>query len=42
VDAIGNFGFAGLESGEYELILAGPETEIHLQTLRVFRNPKGF
>jgi hypothetical protein len=33
VDELGGFIFAGLESGRYELILAGPSLEIHVQEL---------
>ncbi len=33
LDDLGNFVMTGLEPGDYELILAGPETEIHVQSL---------
>jgi anti-sigma factor RsiW len=33
VDDLGNFSFSNLDSGHYELILAGAETEIHVQEL---------
>jgi hypothetical protein len=35
VDELGNFVIPGLEPAKYELILSGPETEIHIQTLQV-------
>jgi hypothetical protein len=35
LDELGNFTLAGLESGRYELILAGPSLEIHVQELVV-------
>lgn len=33
VDEIGNFVFSHLEQGQYELILASPDVEIHIQEL---------
>lgn len=35
VDEFGNFVFAGLSPGTYELIVSGPDFEIHLQELTV-------
>ena len=35
VDELGNFVFAGLDSGQYELIFGSGELEIHLQALQV-------
>lgn len=35
VDEFGNFVFAGLAPGTYELIVSGPDFEIHLQELTV-------
>lgn len=35
VDEFGNFAFAGLSPGAYELIVSGPDFEIHLQELAV-------
>lgn len=35
VDEFGNFVFAGLPPGTYELIVSGPDFEIHLQELTV-------
>jgi hypothetical protein len=35
LDELGDFVFSGLESGRYELILAGPSVEIHVQELDV-------
>jgi hypothetical protein len=35
VDELGNFVIPGLPPGEYELILASPELEIHIQNVRV-------
>jgi hypothetical protein len=35
IDELGNLALPGLEPGQYELILAGPEIEIHIQELQV-------
>jgi hypothetical protein len=35
VDDLGNFRVSGLASGDYELILAGPSIEIHIQELTI-------
>ena len=35
VDKLGNFVLTGLSTGEYELLLAGPELEIHIQYIQV-------
>jgi hypothetical protein len=35
VDELGNLALSGLEPGQYELILAGPEVEIHIQQVQV-------
>jgi len=35
VDELGNFSVPDLEPGEYQLILSGPKTEIHIQSLHL-------
>ena len=35
VDELGNFALPDLEPGHYDLIVAGPDTEIHIQDLQV-------
>jgi hypothetical protein len=35
VDELGNFALPDLEAGRYDLIVAGPDTEIHVQDLQV-------
>lgn len=35
VDELGNFIFSQLAAGQYELILAGPDMEIHVQDLQI-------
>jgi hypothetical protein len=35
VDELGNFAIPGLAPGSYELILSGPEVEIHIQALEI-------
>jgi hypothetical protein len=35
VDELGNFIFSGLAPGSYDLVLSGPELEIHAQDLEV-------
>jgi hypothetical protein len=35
VDDLGNLFFGGLEQGSYELIVSGPEAEIHIQNLDI-------
>jgi hypothetical protein len=37
VDDLGNFAIPALERGSYELILNGPESEIHIQELQIGR-----
>jgi hypothetical protein len=37
VDELGNFAFPDLEAGRYDLIVAGPDTEIHVQDFQVGR-----
>jgi hypothetical protein len=35
VDELGNFTLSGLETGNYELFLSGPDVEIQIQDLEV-------
>lgn len=35
IDDLGNFMFSALAAGRYELIISGPEFEIHVQELLI-------
>jgi hypothetical protein len=42
VEELGNFAISGVSPGSYELILGGPEVEIHIQDLKVGARHSGF